>query len=103
MARPKSDSVADSIGHGKYIITVRIGRGAVDRLLRECQKVAQSYGWELDLDNSRADIVEAMMQSLADMRLMGLGVKQMERTMGLSERGKLAYCVAERLRKRKRE
>lgn len=103
MARPKGKSVADSIGNGRYIITVRVGRSAVDRLMREVRRVADAYGIELEPDQSRADIVEAMVQSLADMRLMGLGVKQLEKTMCLSERGKLAYCVAERLRRRKRE
>jgi hypothetical protein len=92
MANPKNESVTDNIGRGRYIINVRLGRRAMDRILEECRRIAKARGWELDPHNARADIAEAIVQSMVDWHALG------PNPIGVTT---FAYNIARRLRKRK--
>ncbi len=71
MARPKSEGLSDSIGHGRYVVVVRLGRRQIDQILWECRKIAEAHGWELDPHNARADVVEAVVQCMVDHHVLG--------------------------------
>lgn len=92
MARTESTACAKD--SGRYGVTIRFGQRPMDRILRECEGIAKAQGWELDPRNSRADIVEAIIQAMVDWHVLG------PEPIGVTS---FAFNITKQLRKRKRE